>query len=286
VELLRALGVMAEPPGPETVRLTTLLGLPGRAREADYTDLFLFQLYPYASVYTSAEGQVGGEARDRVAGFWRALNLEIPAEPDHLSALLGLYAAVADRERHERDDPRRGALHTARHALFWEHLVSWLPVYLSRVEQLGSTIYAAWATLLDATLRDEARTIGEPAALPRHLQEAPSLPEPDAGPDEWMDALLAPARSGIILARADLARCARDLGLGLRAGERRFALRALLEQNATATVGWLATEARTRAAALRARPAPDAAIATWWADRASATADALDTLRSKETVDA
>lgn len=286
MELLRALGVMAEPPGPEAGRLAALLRLPGKPREADYTELFVFQLHPYASVYVGAEGQIGGDARDRVAGFWRALHVEVPKEPDHLAALLGLYAALADREKHERDEPRRQALRTARHALFWEHLASWLPVFLPRAEQLGSTTYAAWATLLRATLRDEAQGLGTPAALPRHLLEAPPLPGPDAGPDPWLEALLAPVRAGVILARADLARCARDLRLGLRAGERRFALRALLEQNPVATIGWLATEARRQAAGMGDRAAPDAAVTAWWADRASATADALDTLRTKETVDA
>lgn len=286
MDLLRALAVLAEPPGREAARLAGILDLPGSLDEADYTGLFLFQLYPYASVYTGAQGQIGGEARDRVAGFWRALDIAIPAEPDHVAALLGLYATLAEHEAREKGDDRRRALRTARHALFWEHLMSWLPIYLARAEELGSTAYAAWATLLDATLNDEARELGEPAALPRHLQEAPPLPAPDGGADEWLGALLAPVRTGIIVTRFDLARCARDLGLGLRAGERGFALRALLEQDATATLGWMATEARRRAAAVIDRPAPAAAIGRWWAARASATAEALHALRTKETIDA
>ena len=44
---------------------------------------------------------LGGEAADRVAGFWRALGREVPGEPDHLSALLGLYAGLADAEARE-----------------------------------------------------------------------------------------------------------------------------------------------------------------------------------------
>ena len=35
---------------------------------------------------------LGGEARDRIAGFWRALGLVPPPEPDHLAVMLGLYA--------------------------------------------------------------------------------------------------------------------------------------------------------------------------------------------------
>ncbi|HAC46500.1 MAG TPA: hypothetical protein DCF65_10605, partial [Chloroflexi bacterium] len=85
------------------------------------------QLWPYASIYVGAEGKLGGEARDRVAGFWRALHLTPPAEPDHLAALLGLYATLADMEAAEQDPARRQLRRSSRQALLWEHLLSWLP---------------------------------------------------------------------------------------------------------------------------------------------------------------
>src|SRR3712207_4790889 len=73
MELLRALAVLAEPPTAETRRVAEALGLGAGARADEYTELFVFQLYPYASVYLGREGMLGGEARDRVGGFWRAL---------------------------------------------------------------------------------------------------------------------------------------------------------------------------------------------------------------------
>ena len=100
MEVFRALAALCEPPGPQTGTLAAALGLDGPVPdEAGHTELFLFQLYPYASVYLGPEGQLGGPARDRVAGFWRAVGLTPPAEPDHLAALLGLLAALADAER-------------------------------------------------------------------------------------------------------------------------------------------------------------------------------------------
>src|SRR5205807_572327 len=94
MELFRALAALAEPPGPEQVRIGAVLGLPGAPDPAQYTEVFLFQLYPYAAVHAGAEGMLGGEAQDRVAGFWRALERTPPAEPDHLTSLLALYAAA------------------------------------------------------------------------------------------------------------------------------------------------------------------------------------------------
>ena len=70
----------------------------GAARARRHTDLFVFQLQPYASVYLGAEGMLGGEARDRIAGFWRALGASPPSEPDHLATMLALLRRSGERE--------------------------------------------------------------------------------------------------------------------------------------------------------------------------------------------
>jgi hypothetical protein len=128
-------------------------------------------------------------------------------------------------------------------------------------------VYLAWAELLGGTLAE----VEAGAALPAHLREATALAEP-AGLDDLLAGLLAPVRSGLLLTRADLARAAQQTGLGLRMGERRFALRALLEQDATAALGWFGAEAR-RQAALWTGP-----LAAYWRGRAEQTGALLDRL--------
>ena len=68
---------------------------------------------------------------------WRAsgapLGREVPGEPDHLSALLGLYAGLADAEARESAGAGRILRRESRKALLWEHLLSWLPPYLHAV---------------------------------------------------------------------------------------------------------------------------------------------------------
>src|SRR5437764_4107878 len=96
MEIFRALAVLAEPPErPEVARLAALLELGGPPSASEYTETFVFRLYPYASVYLGAEGMMGGEARDRVAGFFAALGQTPPPEPDHLSTLLATYARLS-----------------------------------------------------------------------------------------------------------------------------------------------------------------------------------------------
>jgi Nitrate reductase delta subunit len=266
VELLRALGALCEPPSPLHRRPAHLLGLPGRPSGADYADLFLFQLYPYASVYLGAEGKLGGAARDRIAGFWHALGIVPPAEPDHLAALLGLYAALADDEATDPVAAGRVLRREARRTLLHDHLLSFTDPYLDRVVELAPPYYRAWAELLHAALAAEAREL--PAAGPAPaLGEAPPLEPPSqVGAAAFLDQLLAPVRTGFILVRSDLACLGRDLGLGVRIAERRYVLEALLGQDAAGTLGWLSRFAADRAGRHRSQP---------WRARASAAAAVL-----------
>jgi TorA maturation chaperone TorD len=265
MELLRALGVLCEPPEPAHASVAAALGLPAPARD-EFTELFVLALPPYASIYLGREGMLGGAARDRVAGFWRALGLVPPAEPDHLAALLGLAAALADAERDEREPARAVLAREARHALLTEHLLPWAGPYLAKLAALAPPSYLAWGALLQDALAAETAALGPPATLPTALRDAPALEPPErTGGRAFTAGLLAPVRSGMILTRADLARAACDLGLGLRIGERRFVLRALLGQDAAGTLDWLAAEAD--AWAVRPGQGP---IDEFWQQRAHA----------------
>ena len=231
MELFRALGVLCEPPTEAHATLAAALELPSEPRNDAYADLFLFQIYPYASVYLGGEGKLGGEARDRVAGFWRALGLTPPAEPDHLAALLGLYAELG--ERHAPPEWRR--------ALLWEHLLSWTPPYLAKLEETASSFYRGWGSLLREALAAEASALGPLPADPLAHRHAPPLEAPaQIGGAAFLEQLLAPVRTGFVLVRDDLVAAGRALGLGLRVAERRYVLEALLSQDAAGTLRWLA----------------------------------------------
>lgn len=280
MELLRALAVLAEPPRPETAHLSELLALGAVPDPTDYVQLFVFELYPYASVYVGKEGMLGGEARDRVAGFWHALGETPPTEPDHLALLLALYAHLVDLAADEADTRRRAALQVAHAALLWEHVLSWLPFYLEKLVDLAPPPYEAWGRLLLGTLAREAGATTHPRRLPLHLREAPPLPDLDvSNPVAFLSALLAPVRSGIILTRADLARAARELGLGLRAGERLYTLRALIAQDPRGMLQWIGDEASAWHRRHHATQATPAIIAAHWARRAAATAERLRGIR-------
>lgn len=269
MELFRALGALAEPPSEELGPIAQALGLGGRPTSAEHAELFQLNLYPYASVHLGDEGMLGGEARDRVAGFWRALGLTPPPEPDHLTSLLGLYATVVES----------GAPGEVRRALLWEHLLPWLPAWLEKAKEIAPPFYRDWAQLLEAALVAEAEKLPADELIPLQLRQSSPLADPRReGLEPFVTSLLASARSGMVLVRADLARAGRELGLGLRLGERRFVLRALLGQDAPGTLRWLAREA-THWSARHRRLAPAfRPVGQIWADRADRAAALLEEL--------
>jgi hypothetical protein len=250
---------------------------------SEHTEVFVFQLAPYASRYVGAEGMLGGEARDRVAGFWRALGQTPPAEPDHLTVMLALYARLCEFESGEETAARREGWRRARRAFLWEHLLSWLPVYLDKLAALAPPFYRRWGELLTKALLEEASALGAQDGLPLHLREAPALAleAKEREGEDFLQALLAPVRSGMILTRADLAGAARALGVGLRAGERGFILKTMLGQDAAGVFGWLADEASAWSRLHASRRDAYGAVAAWWEQRATHTSSVLRGLRAE-----
>jgi TorA maturation chaperone TorD len=281
MELFRALASLVEPPTEGAARVADALGLGTLPDAAEHTEVFVFQLYPYASVYLGAEGMMGGEARDRVAGFWRALGQTPPAEADHLSAMLALYARLCELEAGAGEEREREGWRGARRAFLWEHLLSWLPAYLAKLEEVAAPFYQAWGRVLAAALSEEAAAVGRQESLSAHLRDAPPVVDPRAGSaDGFVASLLAPARSGVILVRADLSRAGRELGLGARPGGRAFVLKSLLGQDARAALGWLAREADAWAARHARVSGTYGETAAAWERRARLSARLLTDLES------
>ena len=271
-ELLRALGsvVLTPPPGNEPV--WHALGL-APATGAEHTEVFVLGLPPHAAIYLGEEGKLGGEGLDRVGGFWRALGLNAPEDADHLGALLMLYAELGLAELTAGNERSAEQLRTSRQALLHEHLWPWLPAYLRAVSDLRVSTLAEWASLTLAAVIEEHEHSTPAPLLPLALREAPAPLSAEDSVDELLDALVAPIRSGVVLSQRDLQAGAAVAGVGFRRGERRYALRAMLEQDAPATLGWLAERARAWTEIHREHG--DDPTTAWWRARAESTATVL-----------
>ena len=245
---------MTSPP-PHGRPVTESLGLPAPTA-AEHTRVFVLAAPPHAAIYLGQDGMLGGEGLDRVAGFWRAIGLAPPQDADHLGLLLMLYAELGEAEAEARSGTTRDRVRHARQALLFEHLWSWAPGYLTAVTRLGTPSLAAWARLTLARSRPGSTPRGgatrPPAGTARGPRTASGAP---GNRGQLLDALIAPARSGVLLTREDLREAAAVAGLGFRVGERRYTLASDARPGRGAAVGWLAEHAR-RWAALHAAQQP------------------------------
>lgn len=272
-ELIRALAAFLYAPGPEHTRLAELLKLPNPPSPAEHSDLLLLQVHPYASVYLSENGMKGGEVRDRTDGFWRAVGREPPAESDHLGALLGLFAAL-----HEAgswvgaDDGARGRLtgHAAL-ALRREFLDEWLGVFLDVVDRAGSApFYGAWSAMMRRVWSETTVDADGPefraSTGDANSRQTVTVRHPDEhGLSTFIQDLLTPARSGLVVTRRELEREAREAGLAFRAGPRAGMLETLLKQAPGETLAWMVRTSGEWGAL------HDAAARDAWAARARAS---------------
>jgi hypothetical protein len=268
-ELWRALASISEISGPHR-ELSRALRLPDLDPVAQ-TELFILQLPPYASRYLSPDAMLGGEDADRVAGLWRVLGLTPPPEPDHLASILGLYAGLCDAEVAARSLAEESPPRRVREVLFWEHIATWLPPYLLQVSNLGDAAQRAWAELVLDAVAAEAAILPVPKARPLTFREAPAPVGPDTPTGDAIEAVLVPARSGLIITKSALARASVEIGAGLRLGERRYTLQALLDQDPGGTLTWLCGESSAWRRTLLRLPVSLTHVIDVWSGRVAAT---------------
>lgn len=278
-ELLRALGaaVLTPPPGNREVCHALDLPVPSGT---EHTGVFVLAAPPHGAIHLGPEGQLGGEGLDRVAGFWRALGLRAPEDADHLGTLLMLYAELGGAGSATADERFSSQLQRSRAALLHEHLWSWAPGYLAAVVSLGVPATTAWADLTLQALRAEVADSPTPALLPLALRTAPPALEVDDSLEDTLDVLVTPIRSGYVLTQRDLQVGAARADVGFRRGERRYALKGMLQQDPRATLAWLGEHARAWSD-VHARSGPGA-TSTWWQGRADHTGRVLGRLLEEQ----
>jgi hypothetical protein len=206
VELYRALAYLIGPAAPSRPELAAALGvIPLTAEQR--TALFDLDLPPYASRYLSPSGEIGGELRQRAAGFFQVLDLPIPPEPDHLASLLDLLAWLADGEAVGR---QRQTFRHLRETLVWEHLLPWVPLYLSTLVRVVPGGFRPWCAELSDAMLGEAKM-----SVFCRAEVLPVYPPVDweASLQAVASQLLSPARSGLWLTRQLLIDLSRSEGL-------------------------------------------------------------------------
>ena len=282
MELVRAYAALFEAPTSELRGVAESLDLPPVPSPAAHASCISFQRFPFGSIYLGPEGMMGGEALDRISGFWQVLGVEIPKEPDHISSLLGLLAQLLDQEQSEDGAGSDSLWARAIETLLHEHLLPWTTLYLESFETAAVPFYQDLAAGLRRLLEDLSRGRGG-ARVPLWLEQSPGLDDPRDGSEHeaFLSQLLAPSRTGFVLLRDDLARLGDELGLGVRAGERRYVLRAMAGQEPAGSLGWLSSFAEEWSDRLVQGQDGQGTLAQFWSDKARRSAALLRALASE-----
>jgi len=265
-----------------------------------YADLFLLNVYPYASVFLDPNGEMNGARAQEMRDVYEQYDyapgaLREVGAADHIGLMLGLLA-------HEGRDA---------HSIL-PYLLDWAPVLCLAVEREPAA-HSFYRALASETRRVLFAEMGSPDLEPRvrtlrlsgqasgHFAESELELELESDPSALraglefsgeeislrsiVHRLLCPARSGVFLSRARLGAWARDLGVPLPFGGRFDVGVSLFEaagvvDSTARLVDWLMAEAEEWDAAFTAWSEAgwgDYAIA--WQARITRTARLLAEMR-------
>lgn len=195
--------------------------------------LLVSELPPFASIYLSLDGNIGGESQAEIAGFYRAISVKVPPNPDYLSSLLYLLGQIIKKEAEvvDGETARSRAIEIAKLTLLRQHIAPWLVPYLLRAEQIAGADASVWIALtldLIASILESSEVPTPKQPIDEDLDQ--SQIESFANSVEFIDWITSPLLSGVIVAPSDLVSIAKSLGLATRIGRKRFVLEGLFQQ--------------------------------------------------------
>ena len=174
---------------------------------ARYQALLGFDVLPYASVFLSEDGQLGGPIEQAIRLTMHEAGLQLTGHaidmPDHLSALLGVLSQLTGSETADAIHPTLDAISQT---LVSDFLLPWLPLFVGTLQRASAHHYQELAELaLELTIHHHL-------TLPAHPEPSsfllPSLPtfQPESVPNfrALANFLSRPALCGVYLSRSDL----------------------------------------------------------------------------------
>ena len=131
--------------------------------------------YPFESVHTSEKRLLMQDARDGALAYYRAENLDLPADnttpEDHVGFELQFMATMIERmaaAADAGDDARVRELVERQRGFFMEHLANWLPMFARAIDANCKTdFYHGVACLTRGLVAEERATVDELEELTR-----------------------------------------------------------------------------------------------------------------------
>ncbi len=195
-------------------------------RAARHQEVFGRSVPPYASVFLSPEGLLGGPPALAARRFYGRIGFGLQrndVEPDHLGLYCAAMAYLCGAEADAlRDGVDASAPRLHQRTLLQDHLGPWLRPFVIAVRQQGVEELSAVTGLLLELVESQVVLL-EPGGEPEHI-----LDDPEVGLKEIARYLLVPARSGWWLSLHDIQRVAERAGLACGFGRRVQMMESLL----------------------------------------------------------
>ncbi|MEZ4337711.1 MAG: molecular chaperone TorD family protein [Sandaracinaceae bacterium] len=181
---------------------------------------------PFEGAYLAADATIGGASTDALWSLFSSAGYRPDlrrADAEHLATTLRCLAFLSGAEADAVRDAHGGAIERTRalsRRLLDEHALRWVPVWAAGVRRVGLAFPAALATAVEDLLLAHRSTLPDAVpgfALPP-LELDPADPETDLR--AVATALVTPARSGLVVTRADLERLGRGVSVPRGFGER------------------------------------------------------------------
>jgi TorA maturation chaperone TorD len=198
------------------------------------TRFFGLNLFPYETLFVTAERELGHETTQQVAHTYLESGFDggSMGGADHIGHELAFVAFLCGAEADTwTDDKRELARNIQRREadFLHEHLLRWMAPLSVAVRQRGDAFYTAVVAFLQDFLASHAADL----PLPTSVTPLPQLPDILTNPDTRLKGiarfLLTPAYTGFVLTRDDLNQWGRTLDLPRGFGSRRQMLQTLLE---------------------------------------------------------
>ncbi len=219
----------------ELAELSELQNYSQSELDEQFTWLFEFNVYPYASVYLDPSGMLNAPWTGFVTGVYEALGLQ-PSDTqlaDHLSVLLEATAALLERELKATSALSAEQTRHAQRVILLDHLLPWLPVFCNTISRIDTGIYRQLCASLQDLVCEHSQNLIEAKPKPFTFYNQGENQELDndksqSEAEKHLRYLLTTAQSGLMLSRKDIIQAGQTLQLPIRFAERRFMLQNLI----------------------------------------------------------
>ena len=195
------------------------------ACSAAYQDLFGFNVLPFAGVYLSEDGRLGGDLHHQLNswylshGFEELLSSSTP--PDHISAQLGFLALLCASEANTSQENAASLISQTQSLFLNEHLLVWALPFLHALKNQTEPFYTEVAELTEALILDHVNDLGKDERGEYTFTAIPDiLSQQKSGIKHIAEHLIRPIYSGVYFSKRDIKLIAGKLNIPTGFGDR------------------------------------------------------------------